>query len=65
MAVDVAIELWSTRRVAEELGISQRAVWRYANLGRLPDVLPIEGQDRTLVWLADDIRRFKARGGRL
>lgn len=57
------IELWSARRVAEELGVSRRAVWRYAESGVLPDCVPVEGENRSLVWRADDIRQFIRKGG--
>lgn len=66
MTVAVDVELWGARRVAEALGgISLQRVYRYAREGVIPPTVPVEGSGWTAVWLADDIRRFVSRGGRL
>lgn len=66
MSLACDVELWGARRVAEALGgISLQRVYRYAREGVIPSTVPIEGSGWTAVWLADDIRRFVASGGRL
>lgn len=59
-AVSGTVELWSAHKVAEELGMTTKAVWRYAQLGRvIPPPIRVVGSDWMKVWVADDIRRFK------
>lgn len=61
---NATIELWSAKRVAEFLGWTQRAVWRYAQLGKLPPDVPVVGAGYVgRVWLASDIRHFKEANG--
>lgn len=55
------MELWGAAKVAEVLGISKRALWRYAQLNRIPQPLPVEGNEWTLVWDADAIREWMAK----
>ena len=49
-------DLWTVRDVARCLSVSERTVWRWAALGRLP--APVRLQRRSTRWRVADIRRY-------